>query len=121
MFIAFREFYRCIKAGGGCIITLRDYDEESREGIQVKPYGVRIDRGVKYVVFQSWEFRGEVYDLSIYLIRDDGEKRADTRVFRSQYYAISTSKIIELMQEAGFKGIKQIECDFYQPVVIGTK
>lgn len=118
---AFREFYRCIKPGGGCLITLRDYEKENRNGIQLKPYGVRVDQGVKYVILQTWEFHGDIYDLSMYFIRDDGEELAETRIFRSQYYAVSTSKIVELMQEAGFKGVKRIESDFFQPVIVGTK
>lgn len=118
---ALKEFYRCIKPGGGCLITLRDYENEERDGIQVKPYGVRVDQGVKYIIFQTWEFHGDIYDLSMYFIRDDGSRQAETKIFRSRYYAVTVSKIVELMQEAGFKGAKQIESDFYQPVIVGTK
>lgn len=118
---AFKEFYRCIKPGGGCLITLRDYENEERDGIQVKPYGVRVDQGVKYIIFQTWEFHGDIYDLSMYLIRDDGSRQAETKIFRSEYYAVTVSKIVELMREAGFKGAKQIESEFYQPVIVGTK
>jgi 2-polyprenyl-3-methyl-5-hydroxy-6-metoxy-1,4-benzoquinol methylase len=57
---AFREFYHCIKPGGGCLITLRDYEKESRDGIQVKPYDVRIENGIKYIIFQTWEFHGDI-------------------------------------------------------------
>lgn len=118
---AFREFYRCIKPDGGCLITLRDYENEERNGIQVKPYGVRVDRGLKYIILQIWEFHGDIYDLSMYLTRDDGSRKVETKIFRSQYYAVTVSKIVELMREAGFKGAKQIESDFYQPVIVGTK
>ncbi len=118
---AFKEFYRCIKPGGGCLITLRDYVNEKRNGIQVKPYGVRVDQGVKYIIFQTWEFHGDIYELSMYFIRDDGSKQTETKIFRSQYYAVTVSKVVELMQEAGFKGAKQIESEFYQPVIVGTK
>ena len=118
---AFKEFYRCIKPGGGCLITLRDYENEERDGIQVKPYGVRVDQGIKYIIFQTWEFHDDIYDLSMYFIRDDGARQAETKIFRSQYYVVTVSKIVELMREAGFKGAKQIESDFYQPVIVGTK
>lgn len=118
---AFKQFFRCIKPGGGCLMTLRDYDQEKREGIQVKPYGVRIDEGVKYIVFQTWEFKDALYELSMYFINDKGSNDVQTTVMRSQYYAISTSRIVELMQEAGFTNVKRIESDFYQPVIVGTK
>jgi hypothetical protein len=50
-----------------------------------------------------------------------GHQEAETKVFRSKYYAISTSKIIELMEMAGFSSVKKKESEFYQPVIIGTK
>jgi len=119
--IAFKEFYHSLKPGGGCIITLRDYENENRDGVQVKPYGVRVVDDTKYVIFQAWEFEGDIYNLSMYFIRDRGELEAETKVFRSKYYAVSTSKIIELMELAGFSSVKKIESEFYQPVIIGTK
>jgi hypothetical protein len=34
---AFASFYRCIKPGGGCLISVRDYDLEERSGVKVVP------------------------------------------------------------------------------------
>jgi SAM-dependent methyltransferase len=118
---AFKQFFCCVKPGGGCLVTLRDYDQEKRDGIRVKPYGVRIDEGVKYIVFQTWEFKDTLYDLSMYFIRDKGSNDVQTTVMRSQYYAISMLRIIELMQAAAFTNVRQVESDFYQPVIVGTK
>ena len=118
---AFKEFYRCIKPDGGCMITLRDYEKENKDGIHVKPYGVRIVDGTKYVIFLIWEFEGDLYNLSMYFICDRGQQKVETKVLRSKYYAVSTSKIIELMEIAGFRSVKQVESEFYQPVIIGTK
>ncbi len=76
---------------------------------------------VKYIIFQTWEFHGDIYDLSMYFICDDGGKSAETKIFRSQYYAVSISKIAALIQEAGFRDVRKLESDFYQPVIVGTK
>ena len=44
--------YSCTKPGGGCIISVRDYEKETCSGIQVKPYGVRRENDTKYLIFQ---------------------------------------------------------------------
>lgn len=118
---AFKEFYRCLKAGGGCLVTLRDYAKEPRDGIKFKPYGVRVDHGVRYVIFQTWEFHNDIYDMSMYVICDDGADQPVTKGFCSQYYAASLPAILGLMQEAGFHDVKYIECEFYQPVIVGKR
>jgi len=33
---AFQELYQCVKPGGGCLISVRDYEKEQRSGVQVK-------------------------------------------------------------------------------------
>jgi hypothetical protein len=40
---AFRQFFICTRPGGGCIMTVRDYEKEDLSKTQVKPYGIRED------------------------------------------------------------------------------
>jgi len=117
---AFSEFFCCLKPEGGCIITLRDYENEARDK-QIIPYKVHLKDGIRYILFQIWDFSGDIYDQSLYLITDDGEDKAEARVFNTKSYAITIPKVISLMKEAGFAEVKQSESGFYQPVVIGTK
>jgi 2-polyprenyl-3-methyl-5-hydroxy-6-metoxy-1,4-benzoquinol methylase len=42
---ALRQMYACTSPGGGCLLTVRDYDREERGTGLVKPYGVREDGG----------------------------------------------------------------------------
>jgi SAM-dependent methyltransferase len=100
---AFKQMSACTRPGGGCIISVRDYDREERAGVQVKPYGIRIDKGVRYLVFQVWEFHGPIYDLAMYFVEDRGGSRCSTQVFRAQYYAIGTGRLQGLMSQAGFR------------------
>jgi 2-polyprenyl-3-methyl-5-hydroxy-6-metoxy-1,4-benzoquinol methylase len=44
-----------------------------------------------------------------------------THVMRSRYYAISISRIMELMRQAGFLNVRRIDGMFFQPVLLGTK
>ena len=118
---AFEQFHACTRPGGGCLITVRDYDREDRTGIQVKPYGVRAEGGIRYLIWQVWEFQGLVYDLAMYFVRDDGGPNCTTRVMRSRYYAVGKAKLIELMDRAGFVHIEWLDGSFYQPVLIGRR
>ena len=84
----FEQLLACTRPGGGSLITVRDYDREDRAGIQVKPYGVRDEDGVRHFLCQVWEFRGG--------------PDCTTRVMRSRYYAVGTDRLMELMRKAGF-------------------
>src|SRR3954468_608797 len=46
---ALQQMHGCTRPGGGCLITVRDYDREERGTGLVKPYGVRDREGVRYV------------------------------------------------------------------------
>jgi SAM-dependent methyltransferase len=117
----FEQFFACARPGGGCLISVRDYDKEDRTGLQIKPYGVRVDGDTRYVVFQVWEFRGLVYDLAMYFVEDRGGPGCVTRVMRSQYYAVGTDKLIALMRQAGFTRVERLDGCFYQPVLVGRR
>ncbi len=118
---AFQAWYTCVRPGGGCLITVRDYDREDRTGIQVKPYGLRIEGSTRYLLFQVWEFHGALYELALYCIEDHGGRHAITHVLRTTYYAIGTETLMALMRQAGFQDVQRLEARFYQPVLIGTR
>lgn len=117
---AFREMYRCAAVGGGCVISVRDYDPAER-GVKVVPYGVRTDGGRRFIVFQVWEYHGAIYDLSMYFVEDGGGLECTTHVMRSKYYAIPVVRLLELMTEAGFTGVRRIDQRFFQPLIVGLK
>lgn len=119
--LAFRQMYDCVRPGGGCLVTVRDYDQEDRGTGLVKPYGVRDRHGKRYVIFQVWDFVGEFYDLAMYFVIDDGGGQPETRVMRSKYYAIGTDRLMELMRQAGFAAVERLDGRFYQPVLAGSK
>jgi len=119
--LAFKQMYLCTRPGGGCLITVRDYDKEDRSGIQVKPYGVRTEGQARYLVFQVWEFKGMIYDLAMYFVEDQGGSECITRVMRTKYYAVGIDKLIMLMREAGMREVRRLDDCFYQPVIIGKK
>jgi SAM-dependent methyltransferase len=120
--IALEQIYACTRPGGGCLLTIRDYDKEPRGTGVVKPYGIREHSGKRYLVFQVWDFVGEVYDLSMYFVEDDQQyDQAATTVIRSRYYAIAPNHLMTLMKQAGYHSVTRFDDQFFQPVLVGTK
>ncbi|KEQ12116.1 class I SAM-dependent methyltransferase [Endozoicomonas numazuensis] len=119
---AFKQMFACLKSGGGCLITVRDYEKEERGRNLLKPYGVRVEGNKRYILFQVWDFEGDQYSLAFHLVEEDlSTGKAITHTLHSRYYAISTDQLCELMREAGFKNVQRLDNVFYQPVIIGTK
>lgn len=118
---AFRQFFACTRPGGGCVITVRDYEREDRSGVQVKPYGVRDEGGVRYLLWQVWEFHGPLYDLSMYFAADRGGQDCTIRVMRTRYHAVATGRLMELMRHAGFVEVERLDGRFFQPVLVGRR
>ena len=118
---AFQEFFQCTRVGGGVIITVRDYQKEERR-TKMKPEGVhRLEDGQRYVLFQVWEFEGDVYEMSMYMVRDDGSGECRTQVIRAKYYAVGTTRLLELLEAAGFEDVKRVDEAYFQPVLVGTR
>jgi SAM-dependent methyltransferase len=118
---AFRQFFACTLPGGGCLITVRDYEQEDVTGQKVKLYGIREEAGKSCLVFQRWACHDDRYDISMYVVEDDGGIECRTHVMRSTYYAVPISRLLELMTEAGFTDVCRIDDGFFQPVIVGTR
>ena len=120
--IALRQMYDCTVPGGGCMLTVRDYDREERGTGLVKLYGIREERGKRYVIFQVWDFEHRVYDMAIYFVVDDGSaNELVTHVMRTQCNAVGIESLLALMREAGFTSTERLDGRFYQPVLVGSR
>ncbi len=117
---ALRQFLRCTRPGGGCLISVRDYDQVERKD-QVKLYDLREEDGVRYLLLQAWRFEGEIYDLDMYIVEDAGGTDCTAHVMRTRYYAVHTATLIELMERAGYVDVQRLDGPFFQPVLIGTR
>ena len=119
---ALRQMYDCTRPGGGCLLTVRDYDREERGTGLIKPYGVREESGKRYVIFQVWDFADDLYDLAMYFVVDDrSSAQTVTHVLRTRYNAIGTDRLLSLMREAGFTATERLDGRFYQPVLVGSR
>jgi SAM-dependent methyltransferase len=119
---ALRQMYDCTRPGGGCLLTVRDYDREERGTGLIKPYGVREESEKRYVIFQVWDFADDLYDLAMYFVVDDqSSSEIVTHVLRTRYNAIGTDRLLSLMCEAGFTTTERLDGRFYQPVLVGSR
>src|SRR5262249_16257725 len=101
---------------------VRDYDREERGTGLVKPYGVREEGGLRYIIFQVWDFQGQIYDMAMYFVVEDGaSERLATHVMRTRYNAIGTNRLLTLMRVAGFGSTERLDGKFYQPLLVGTR
>ena len=118
---AFRQFHACTRPGGGCIVTVRDYDSEDLSKQQIKPYGIREEDGTRWLVWQVWDPHPPTYDVTMYFVEDRGASECRTHVMRSTYYAIGIAKLIDLMTAAGFRDVRRVDGRFFQPLITGTR
>lgn len=118
---AFRQFHACTRPGGGCIITVRDYEQKDLSKQQIKPYGLREEKGVRWLLWQVWDPHPPMYDVTMYFAEDRGGPECTTHVMHSTYYAVGIQRLKELMSQAGFEGVRRLDDRFFQPMLIGTK
>jgi len=118
---AFKQFYQCTRSEGGCIISTRDYEKEDLSKQQVKPYGIREENGVRWLLWQVWDPRGPTYDVTFYLLEDRGEADCHAYALRATYYAVGIPKLMDLLSEAGFGDVRRVDNRFFQPVITGTR
>lgn len=118
---AFQQMYECTQPEGGCIITVRDYENEDFSGPQMKPYGIREENGVRWALFQVWEPKGKTYDLTVYFVEDRGGPECRTHALRFTYNIVGISKLIDLMAHAGFEDVNRLDGRFFQPIITGTR
>jgi len=118
---ALEQFFACANPGGLCIVSVRDYAALEHGGVQFKPYGVRVVGNTRYALFQVWEWRGSLYDVHFYVVRDEGIENCEVHVMRSVYYAVSIAALTMLMARAGFENVRRLDDAFFQPVLVGVR
>ena len=122
--LAFRQFFKCTKSGGCCIITVRDYTQLERSGKRKEMYPRLVHQtdGGQIVMFDVWDFDGDYYEITSYIVDDVGKSVAQTQVLRGgKYYCVEIPTLEKLFREAGFRDVNTLRDRFFQPLLIATK
>jgi SAM-dependent methyltransferase len=120
--LAFEQFYRCTVSGGGCIISVRDYASMERGGRQFYPRLVHDTDQGRRILFDVWDFVGDSYDFTTYVVEDIGQDHAQTHVIRGgRYYCVTAETLEQLFRQAGFSEVRTLHDRFYQPLIVAVK
>jgi SAM-dependent methyltransferase len=119
---ALTAFHRSLRPGGLAVISARDYAGLPREGHIIHPRHVHMDGKRKQILFDVWDFDGEFYDLTLYVVDDPGEGPPITRALHGgRYYCIRLDRLQSLMESAGFHEVKQLDQAYFQPLLVGHR
>jgi hypothetical protein len=93
-----------------------------RCGKKLQPRHAHKTNAGHLIVFDLWEFDGDYYDFTTYLIDDQGQPNANAQVIRGgRYYCVMLARLESLLREAGFRDVTTLRDRFYQPLLVGTK
>lgn len=121
---AFAQFYQCVHAGGGTIITVRDYAQLQcdRSRQQLNPRLVHPTPEGRLIMFDLWEFDGRHYEITTYVVEDNGQPNANTRLIRGgRYYCVEIPLLEQLLQKVGFRDVVTLRDRFFQPLIVAKK
>ena len=119
---AVRSITYQIVPGGMFVASIRDYDSLLEEKpVYSAPYIHKTEKG-KRVSFQIWEWHGDNYKFTQYIIKDEGEPQISK--FECEYRATRRKELTDLLLANGCKEVvwkMPEETGFYQPMVIAKK
>jgi SAM-dependent methyltransferase len=118
----FEQFNQCTTSSGGCIISVRDYAVMERIGVRIYPRTVHETNDGRVILFDSWTFEGDFYDMTTYVVEDNGGPAAVAHVIRGgRYYCVSIATLEILLVRAGFQRVTTLRDRFFQPLIVGMK
>ncbi len=110
-----------VKTGGIFVASIRDYDALLVDKPPYSPPYIHKTHEGQRVSFQTWEWNGDCYNLTQYII--DDENTLGVNKFECKYRATRREELTELLANCGctveWKFPK--ETGFYQPIVIAKK
>ena len=118
--LAFRQFHTVLRPGGVLLCSVRDYDTIDRGVPTTFAYGERRRGGEVLRPRQEWTWEGTTHYRVAFIIDSDGPGGPRTLLHTvTRYYAVSVTRLLELMARAGFQSCRRLDAAMYQPVLTG--
>ncbi|HCS39576.1 MAG TPA: class I SAM-dependent methyltransferase [Anaerolineaceae bacterium] len=120
---AFKQFFQCTKVGGLCLVSVRDYAQmERQDGKKMVPRTIHPLEGGALLMFDVWEFDRDQYEITTYIIEDQGESEAVTHILHGgRYFCVDISTLEKLLLKAGFREVHTLQERFFQPLIVALK
>ena len=119
---AIRSITNQIADGGMFVASIRDYDALLMDKPPYSPPYIHKTIGGQRVSFQTWDWSGDCYKLTQYIIDDDEPLQISK--FECEYRATRRGEITKLLTDNGCSKVAwkfPDETGFYQPIVIAKK
>ncbi|MBQ2763693.1 MAG: class I SAM-dependent methyltransferase [Firmicutes bacterium] len=111
-----------IKIGGMFVASIRNYDDLlEKKPPYSPPYIHKTEKGQR-VSFQTWEWNGDHYKLTQYII--DDQEALTTSKFQCEYRATKREELTNILHSKGCTTVQwkfPEETGFYQPIVVARK
>ena len=117
---AFIECRRLVRPGGLLVLSVRDYAAIERRSPDHHSYGTRSVGEYTYAAEQIWQWDGDQYDLTLRLMEQRGTEPAVVHEFQSRYYAVTLSRLEQLLREADFRQVVRRDEYFFQPLLVAV-
>ncbi len=120
----FKQFHQSVKAGGGCLISVRDYANLKREKGEKRFYPRRVEKleDGQMVLFDIWDFYEEdQYEITTYLLKDNGDDAKTEAIRGGRYFCVELPTLERLFLEAGFRDVTLFKDRFFQPLLLARK
>lgn len=119
---AVKSIVEQMKDGGIFVGSIRDYDALLKDKPPYSPPYIHKTAKGQRVSFQTWDWSGDLYKLTQYIIEDGDILNASK--FECEYRATRREELTNLFVSNGCREIKWLfpeETGFYQPIIIARK
>ncbi len=120
----FKGFYQAAAEGGGCLISVRDYEliEWEDKEIRLVPRRVHPTSKGQIILFDTWDVEGDYYEITTYIIEELGENDLQTTAVRGgKYFRVTIPVLEHLFIQAGFQKVTTLRERFFQPLIVAEK